>query len=383
MAEHKPVKPEALAAAAAVALDQQVVVPGIFRRESFDQFRGVKNDTVNVRVEGVLPYRSYGWRADRSQDVQFDEYAERTVAVSFGNDIYSGVLLTDEQYEMDFDGWTKLALKQTDALGRGMNDKCIDALVNAPYEIELKLDSLNLRKSLIRARGVMNRLRVPEGARTMLVGTDIEALLLEDDKLNLASNVGEGEAVSALREATLGRRYGFNFVVAQELAPNVAIAMVDSAFVIATGAPSVPQSVGFGASASSNGWSLRWIRDYDPLKFRDRSIFNTYFGTRHVPDILIGKDAQGQSFVSDYEHFVRAIKLTLDGTDVLPDPDGDDERNTELGNITGIWGVSNSTASGDAATVQTSTVRDSSGALVNPVSDNTVGNRRGKAKNEA
>src|SRR5690606_35188784 len=145
----------------------------------------------------------------------------------------------------------------------------------------------------------------------------VEAALLEDEKLNLASNVGEGEAVSALREATIGRRFGFDFVVAQEMDPDTAIALVDSAFVVVTGAPSVPQSVPFGASASADGWAVRWIRDYDMLKFQDRSVFNLYFGTRHVPDILVGKDQDGQSFVSEHEHFVRAIKLTLDGTDVL------------------------------------------------------------------
>ena len=376
MAEHQVVKPEKIANAAAVALEQQVIIPGVFRREGIEQFKGAKNDTINVRVEGVLPFRSYGWRADRTQEVQFDEYAERTVAVTFGDDLYSGVKLTDEQNEMDFDGWTKLAVKQTDAVARGMNHKCVDELLTAPYEIELGLDPANLRKGLIKARQTMNRLMVPEGRRVMLVGTDVEAALLEDDKLNLASNVGESEAVSALREATLGRRYGFDFVVAQELPPTVAIALVDSAFVVVTGAPSVPQSVPFGASASADGWAVRWIRDYDSTRFQDRSIFNTYFGTRHVPDILVGRDAAGQAYVSRYEHFVRAIKLNLGGTDVLPDPDGDDEKNTELGNITGIWKASDAVAAADAATIQTSTVKKADGSADTP----TV---PAKAKNEA
>ena len=40
--------------------------------------------------------------------------------MSFGDDIYSGVKLTDEQNEMDFAGWTKLAGKQVEAIGRGL-----------------------------------------------------------------------------------------------------------------------------------------------------------------------------------------------------------------------------------------------------------------------
>lgn len=327
---HDVVKPEKIAATAAVLLEQSLVVPAVFRREGIDQYKGAKDDTINVVVEGVLPYRSYGWRADRSQEVVFDEYKETKVAVQFGGDIYSGVKLTDEQNLMDLPGWTKLARKQVEAIGTGLESESTDYLVNAPYEITLDLPSAALRKGLIRARNVMNKLRVPAGQRVMLVGTDIESALLEDPNLQLASNVGDAQAESALANATLFRRFGFEFVVAQELPADMAVAMVDSAFIFATGAPSVPQSVPFGASASYNGVAVRWIRDYDSTRFQDRSIFNTYKGFRHVQDSLVGKDAEGQSFVSVDQHFVRAIELRLDGTDALP------ATGSELANITGI-----------------------------------------------
>ncbi|MDG4783255.1 hypothetical protein O7614_26700 [Micromonospora sp. WMMD961] len=315
---HQVVKPEKIAATAAVLLEQSLVVPAVFRREGIDQFKGVENDTINITVEGVLPWRTYGWRNDRSTEIQFDEYKERKIAVTFGGDIYNAVKLTDEQNEFDLPGWAKLARKQTEAIGKGLEALATEQLVEAPYTVSLGVDSENLKAGLIRARATMNKLHVPAGARTILVGTDWEAALLEDEKLNLASNVGEAEAVSQLREATLGRRYGFNFVVAQELPPTMAVAMVDSAFVFLTGAPSVPQSVPFGASASYNGVAIRWLRDYDSTRFQDRSIFNTYRGFRYVDDILVGTNASNQRFVGQYEHFVRAIRLDLDGTDSLP-----------------------------------------------------------------
>lgn len=344
---HTVIKPEKIAAVAAVALEQQLVVPAVFRREGIDKFKGAANDTINVVVEGVLPYHTYGWRADRTQEVVFDDYVERKVPVAFGGDIYSAVKLTDEQNEMDLPGWAKLATKQTEAIGRGLEYQATQAAVNAPYEIQLGIATGALKAGLIRARQTMNQLRVPLANRVILLGADWEAALLNDAVLNLASNVGEAEAVSALREATLGRRYGFNFVVAPELPPKVAIAMVDSAFIFATGAPSVPGSVPFGATASHKGVALRWIRDYDSTRFQDRSIFNTYKGFRYVDDPLVGTDVAGQSFVSVYNHFVRAIKLNLDGVDSLPDiSDGRPGINakftmafdTELKNITGLIG---------------------------------------------
>ncbi|MFC4089350.1 hypothetical protein [Micromonospora sp. GCM10011541] len=345
---HDVVKPEKIVATAAVALEEQLIVPAVFRREGIDQFKGAKDDTINVTVEGVLPYKSYGWRRDRNEpdaEVQFDEYTERKVAVKFGGDIYSAVKLTDEQNDLDLPGWAKLATKQTEAIGRGLEYEATDAALAAPFEVTLGVADTALKTGLIRARQVMTDLRVPAGRRVMLIGTGWEAALLEDEKLNLASNVGEAEAVSALREATIGRRFGFDFVVARELPADTAIAMVDSAYIFVTGAPSVPQSVPFGATASHNGVAIRWIRDYDSTRFQDRSIFNTYKGFRYVDDPLVGRDGANKPFVSDENHFVRAIKLDLNGTDSLPDPVagrvGENAKFTpaydaELANITGI-----------------------------------------------
>src|SRR5690606_21459938 len=112
--------------------------------------------------------------------------------------------------------------------------------------------------------------------------------------------------------------------------------------------------------------SLRWIRDYDTEYQRDRSLFTTWYGYRHVVDTLVGRDADNQSFISDYELFVRAIKLDLDGTDVLPDPNGDDEKATELGNITGLWGAVDGNASSDATVIPTSTIKETDGSAATP-----------------
>jgi hypothetical protein len=340
---HDVIKPEQIAATAAVALEESLVVPAVFQREGIDQFKGAKGDAINIKVEGVLPYRTYGWRNDRSTEIQFDTYAEKTVQVTFGDDVYSGVQLTDEQNDFDLNGWAKLMAKQTEAVGKGLEYEAVDYLLKAPYSVTLggAVSGRSLRKTLIRAREVMNKFRVPKEQRTLLVGSGWENELLSDPDLNLASNVGDAEAVSALKEATLGRRYGFNIVTSDELPADTAIALVSSAFIFATGAPSVPQSVPFGAAASYNGVALRWIRDYDATRLTDRSIVNTYKGFRIVEDFLVGRDAQtpSQGFVSEHQHFVRAIKLDLDATvDVLPDPDGPDAKQQELAAITGIAG---------------------------------------------
>jgi hypothetical protein len=83
---HTVIKPEKLAATAAVALEESLVVPAVMQREGIEQFKGAKNDAINIKVEGTLPFRTYGWRNNRSQPLVFDEYTEKTVQITFGGD---------------------------------------------------------------------------------------------------------------------------------------------------------------------------------------------------------------------------------------------------------------------------------------------------------
>lgn len=338
---HTIVKPQKIAEAAATALEQQLVVPALMQREGIDKYKGAANDTINVKVRGVLPYRLYGWRNNRSSPIVFDEYAETTVAVQFGGNIYSAVKLTDEQRDFDLNGWAELMTVQTEAVARGLEYEAVDTILGASYRVTLggAVSGRTLRGTLIKAREVMNKLRVPAEGRILLVGSGWESALLGDDKLVLASNVGDAGAVSALRDATIGRLYGFRIVTSNEMPADKAVAMIPSAFIFATGAPSVPGSVGAGGTASYQGVAMRWIQDYDPAYLQDRSVVNTYKGFRAVKDKLIGRNDANpdQAYVSTHEHFVRAIMLDLDATsDVTPTGAAPGDENDEFALITGV-----------------------------------------------
>lgn len=335
--EHTPFKPEKVAEAAVTALQEQLLLPNLVHREGIDQFRGAANDTVNIKVLGTLPWREYGWRNDRTEAIQFDTYSERTYAVTFGGDKYNAVALTDEQYEMDFSGWAKLMAAQTQAVGRGIERAAVDFLTDdANFDVHMGVAESELRKGLIGVRNVMNKLRVPQGSRTLVVGSNWESALLMDNDLVLAQNVGDSRAALSVAEASVGRTMGFDIVVSQEIDPDAAIALIPNAFVLATAAPSVPESVPFGASASSDGYALRWIRQYDATHLVDQSVVNTYFGFRSIPDVLTvyteGADKK-QEVVGNYEHFIRAVKIELNGTGSFS---GTTAKDTELKSATGL-----------------------------------------------
>lgn len=327
---HTIVKPEKLAAASVGMLEQELIIPSLFQKEGIDKFKGALNDSVSVAVEGVLPHHSYGWRNDRSQPITFDEYAERKITVSFGGNFYQAVKLTDEQADMDLDGWGKLLRPQVKAVARGLGRAAVAELTGASYAVTVGDAAANLRGALVEARRVLNAFHAPEEGRVLVVGTDFESALLNDDKLNLASNVGDAEAVSALKSATIGQRFGFRIVVDQTIPGDEAYAFHPSAFIFLNAAPAVPSSVPFGATQAFEGVTMRWVRDYDPTYMHDRSVVNTYAGFQAVEDVLVGWNGTSE-VVSAAEYFVRGIKLDLNPTtSVYP------AAASELATITGI-----------------------------------------------
>lgn len=350
--EHLKVKPEKLVAQAVGMLEQELVVPRLFLREGVDQYRGAEDDSINFKVEGVLPFRTYEWRGGSTTSttpgtrpgITFDQYSERKFNITFGGNVYSAIKATDEQMDYDLPQWGEVMRPQAKAVARGLSRRCVDVLEAAPYAVTIGNAGVKLRGALIEARRVLNAFNVPKQNRYMLVGSNFEAALLEDDKLVLAQNVGDAEAESALREASLGRKFGFNFVTSEEIDPDAAYAFASSAFVMATAAPVVPQSAPFGATTAFEGYAMRWVRDYDSEHMQDRSVVNCYAGTRVIDDVLVGWDeANKTEVVSAAEHFVRGIRLWLDDSSDYPAPA------SELATITGISSASVWTPTGRRA----------------------------------
>ena len=174
MAEHLFVKPEKLVAAAVGLLEQNLLLPNMFQKEGIEKFVGAEGDAYSVKVEGILPFRTYGWRNDRTASIQFDELAERKVTVTFGDDVYSGVRVTDEQMTMDVEGWAKFLTPQAKAVGRGLQRKAVEHVKDAAYNVTIGNAVGNLRGAIIEARRVLNAFNVPDEQRFLVVGSDFE-----------------------------------------------------------------------------------------------------------------------------------------------------------------------------------------------------------------
>jgi len=328
--EHSVVKPQKIVDLATGMLEQELVIPNLFQKEGVDDFKGTENETYNVKVEGTIPFHDYEWRSGSTgtgtgpyngrQKVEFDLYEERTYPVSFQGRVYNGVAVTDEQADFDLDRWGKLLAPQVKAIARGLNRRAVNKLRTQEYAVTIGDAAANLRGAFLEARRVLNRFNVPVDSRYMIVGTNVEALILTDENLALTAAVSDARAESALADASIGRLFGFNVVVDQTIGSDEAYAFYSNGFIFLNAAPSIPASqAGKGATQSLEGVSMRHLVSYDNDYFVDRSTCDTYVGFSEVTDVLAGwADAKEREVISGYEHFLKGIKIVLDGASVYP-----------------------------------------------------------------
>lgn len=308
---NKFLKPEVIASTALGLLERDLVLSSLVWTDGDFDFTGAKDDTVTIRIPGRLKAREYGWRNDRSETIQMDEINEDSIDVKLNRDFYSAVPATDEEMSLDIaDFGSKILAPQVRSIAEAVDDNVAALIETAPYATTLPLDAKDPYRSVLAARKTLNRLFVPKGGRTLLVGSEVEEKILLSERFNRLDSTGESAALSALQEATIGRIGGFTVVTSEVIDPDAAYGFVRSAFAVATRAPAIPDGAAYGAGQTYNDLSMRWIRDYDSTKLRDRSVVSLFAGFNVMRDPVGDERPDG----TRDKALVRAVKLDLNAS---------------------------------------------------------------------
>jgi len=300
---HTFLKPTVINRSALKLLEREIVLPRLVWNYASAEFSGAYNDTVTMRLQAVLESREYTWRNNRASEITVDDVTETGVPVTLDHDIYSAVAITDEQLTLDIvDFNDQVMMPQVKAVARGLEDLIADTMEAATYasgHVLYAQDSDNeIWGTLIEARRLLNVANVPRDSRVLVVGSDVEAEILTDDKFNRVDSAGDG-ATSALRDAQIARLAGFTIVGSNAIDPETAYAFHPTAFAFANVAPQVPDGAVKGSRDTYAGLALRWIRDYEAMKLRDRSVISSFAGCTSVED--------------DGAANVRAVKILFNG----------------------------------------------------------------------
>lgn len=263
-----------IAATSLALLKPDLVLARLVRRDFEDEFQGGVGKTVNVRRPYTFAARS---RAVGTQSaITVDTISEPALQpVTIDDMVYSAVAVSDEEMSMDLRSFSEQVLApQATAVGYAIENK-VATLIQTAQAAGLTWGS-DYPGALVDARKVLRLHSVPLDGLVCVVAPDVAAGFLKDSKLRDASQSGDADA---LRNATIGRVAGMDVVESNLLPAGYGYVFHRDAFALVLRAPAVPDGVSFGASTSAEGFSVRWIKDYDATTLQDRSILSVFTGT--------------------------------------------------------------------------------------------------------
>ncbi|MGW3072731.1 P22 phage major capsid protein family protein [Kitasatospora sp. NPDC001132] len=289
MADHVFVKAEKLAAAALGLLERQAILGGLVTRDGGAAFTGAAGDVVNIKRPSVLTGNEEALTRSTTREIQSEALHEWKINVKLDTHAYSAVDLSDAELTLDVEDFGAQVLDpQVKSIVRRIEKKLAARLATAPALGTVDVNKNtgdemvagSVRKMVVKARNQLNRNDVPVSGRYLVVGADVESALLNDPTLVRVDTSGSD---SVLREATIGRLAGFTIVTSNDIAPDTAIALHPTAYILVNRAPVVPTSAQ-GATRSYDNLSLRLMRDYNSKTASDRSFLSTYLGIGEVTD---------------------------------------------------------------------------------------------------
>jgi hypothetical protein len=261
-------------------------------------FTGPNGETIDVRVR--LP-RSARTQASPGASITYDDQNEVSVPVTLAH-LYDAYHITDESLTLELEDYASqitapqvasVATGAEDALATVMND------LTADLSFALSESESDTVDTILAAREALGEADVPAGNRFLAVSPSIATRLLNVEKF---TKVNESGGESALRDAILGRIYGFTVVESNGLDADEAVAYHSSGFVFASKKPADPRGANETAAISQDGINIRQIFQYDPDVLSDASVLSTFAGASVVDE---GEDSSSNDIIS------RAVKIDV------------------------------------------------------------------------
>jgi len=241
-------------------------------------FTGPNGETIDVRVR--LP-RTARTQASPGASITYDDQNEVGVLVTLAH-LYDAYHVTDEDLSLNLEDFaSQITEPQVASIATGAEDEVADVMNNLTADLSFALTETegDTVDTILAAREALGEDDVPAGDRWLAVSPSIATRLLNVEKF---TKVNESGGESALRDAILGRIYGFTVVESNGLTADTAVAYHRSGFVFASKKPADPRGANESFALSQAGINIRQIFQYDPDVLSDASVLSTFAGASAV-----------------------------------------------------------------------------------------------------
>ena len=254
-----------------------------------DEFSGSNGDTITVRVPQPSAART---QASRGAALTADSIDEVGVDVSMAH-LYHLKNLSDQEVTLDIENFARqITLPQVQAVAIGAEATLVAVMnglsaTDAAINWDATSTEADDKDTILRARKALNDRDVPAEDRYLAVATDIAMRLLKHDFLSRVDAAGNADA---LRNARIGRVFGFEVIEVPGLDAGESVAYHKSGFAFAARAPLSPRGASESSSASAQGISLRQVFQYDASTAQDQSLVSVFCGAAAVYEDTTGTD---------------------------------------------------------------------------------------------
>lgn len=261
-------------------LSRALVLPRTFTMIPASGFTGPNGEMITVRVRQTRTARE---QVTAGTAITYDDQNEIAVNVSLAH-LYDAYHLTDEDASLSLEDFaSQITEPQVASVATGAEDQAYAAMnalaVDASFALTETADDTDDR--IKEAREDLSTNLNPASSRWLACSPEIITRLLGVDKFVRADALGDGQS-SALRDAVVGRIYGFNVFEAVGLNAGTAVAYHSSGFVWASKKPADPRGAKESFAVSDQGINIRQIFQYDPDVLSDASVLSTFAGAALV-----------------------------------------------------------------------------------------------------
>lgn len=275
--------PDIIAREALMVLRNNAVMANLVHRDYSDEFAAV-GDTITIRKPATFVANEYNGSKITVQDA-----TEAGVPVTIDKHLDVSFAVTSKEMALDIADFSKQFLvpamqafaDKVDKYLIGLEASATNRVAHASGEIA--------PKDVIEARKYLTKNAAPLADRRFVVGATAEADLLNSELFVSAEKVGDEG--TALREASLGRKFGLDCYVDQNVDKadgyTPSIAFHKNAMALVTRPLALPQGAAKAAIVNYDGFGLRVVYGYDMNTKTDTVSIDMICGVKLLDQNLI------------------------------------------------------------------------------------------------
>jgi P22 coat protein - gene protein 5 len=259
MAGNTFLTPQLIARESLAVLRANLIFGGLVYRDYDPEFAGQVGDTITIRKPGTFTAKVF----DRTTGIEIQDYGETSTSVTLDTLLDVSFVVTTEDLTLRLTDFRERLIEPAmRALAEGIETKLLGLRTDVTQTVDAD-DPDHPSKALVDAGKILNDAKAPMAGRTAVLTTGLAATFQKDPLFHEAHVVGDNG--TALREASLGRKFGFDVVSSNYIGSGDSVAFSRDAFALITRTLALPQGIGAGQGSIVNyeGYALRVVQSYD------------------------------------------------------------------------------------------------------------------------